>query len=153
VSGEDAGTSLLCVLFGAGVIAYIQYQRARLRESESWLQVTGTITKSQVDVDNSVEGPPCHSCDVAYEYVVNNRSYTGKRIEFGQRSFFRVKNAEKHLRIHYPLNARVSVYCDPLNPAEAVLVRHVPSGARWFWIGIASLVFGVVAGIVAIVKD
>ena len=40
-----------------------------------------------------------------------------------------------------------------LNPAEAVLVRHVPSGARWFWIGIASLVFGVVAGIVAIVKD
>jgi hypothetical protein len=153
VSGEDAGTPILCVLFGAGVIVYVQYQRAKLRESESWRQVTGTITKSQVDVDDSVEGPACHSCDVAYEYEVNNRRYTGKRIEFGQRSFFRVKNVEKYLRVHYPLNARVPVFYDPQNPAEAVLVRHVPSGTLWLWIGIASLVFGVVAGIVAIVRD
>jgi len=141
------------VLFGAGVIVYIQYQRAKLRESEGWLQATGTITKSQVDVDDSVEGPPCHSCDVAYEYAIDNHSYTGKRIEFGQRTFTRVKKVEEHLRSHYPLNARVPVYYDPRNPAEAVLVRHVPGGTLWFWIGIASLAFGVVGGIVAIVKD
>ena len=153
MSPEDGFTYILCILFGAGLIVYIRYQRAKLRQSERWGQVTGTITESQVQVDPTIEGPPCHWCDVAYEYVVNNRSYLGKRIEFGQHAFILVKKAEKHLRSHYPLNARIPVYYDPQNPAEAVLVRHVYHGTLWFWIGIASLVFGVVGGIVSIVRD
>lgn len=63
--------------------------------------------------------------DIHYEYRVNGKRYTGKRVSLGE-------DLGDHdvagMLDRYPLGSSVTVYYNPANPAEAVLERDAPEG-------------------------
>ena len=62
---------------------------------------------------------------VEYEFSVGGRTWRGDRISIGEDTGG--ANTEATLR-RYPVGATVSVYYDPGNPANCVLVRDIPAG-------------------------
>lgn len=152
MSGEGVGTAILCIVSGIGAIGYTLYLRTRLRGSDGWQEATGTITESVVKVENSGEGPDACWCHVVFEYLVDGRRYTGKRVEFGDRHFLTRKKAQRHLA-RYPLHARVPVYFDPMNPADSVLVRQIAYPTRYMVMGIAFLVTGLAIAVGDLIKE
>jgi hypothetical protein len=141
---EATGYLVICVVVGIALIAYSFYQRSRLRESESWVQTTATITKAELMTSNTTDSVE-YRILVVYEYVANGVSYTGKRIGFGPRSYLRKKRAQIELE-RYPVSGMVVAYFNPEKPEEAVLVREAPSNILYLAMGISLL--GLAAGIV-----
>ncbi len=142
--GAAIGYLVICVMAGLVSLGYAVYQRIRLQASADWLQSPGTITKSELirsDTSDSVE----YSVAVLYDYVANGSRYTGNRIEFGRRGFARKKRAEAELE-RYPVNCAVTVYFNPDQPDDCVLVRSVPYNTMYFVLGILMLAvaFGIV---------
>jgi hypothetical protein len=115
----------LVAIFG-GIFWYIrrgsQNAKALNQAALSWLSTTGTVVKSRVEVsggDHTSVTPR-----VIYQYEVNGTMYQADRIRAG----------DIHMRIstsggayatvdHYPEGATVTVYYNPMNPAEAALER------------------------------
>lgn len=134
---EVTGYTSILVVFGVAAILFSLYQRKKMRASENWPQVTGTITKVDLvqDIDrDSAE----YSVYVLYEYVVNDSRHTGNRIELNRRSYVRKKSAQARFE-EYPVNSSVVVYFNPANPGEAVLVRSAPHNILYLVLGILSL--------------
>ncbi len=153
MSAEDSGTAILFIVSGVAAVTYTLYLRGRLRRSEDWREVTGTIIESAVKVETGFsEGPSAHWCHVVYEYVVDGCRYTGKRVEFGDRHFLTKKKAQRHL-VRYPLHARVAVYFDPLHPADLVLKRQIAYRSRYMVLGIVFLVTGVAIAVVGAIRE
>jgi hypothetical protein len=144
VTGEATGYLVICVVVGIAMIAYSFFQRSRLRASETWVPITATIAKAELLTSATTDSSE-YRISVAYEYVANGVSYTGKRIGFGPRSYIRKKRAQAELE-RYPVSGTVTAYFDPENPAEAVLVREAPSNMLYLVMGICMLAFA--AGIV-----
>jgi hypothetical protein len=89
---------------------------------------TGRITTSQVKTTSDGDGDS-HTLDVRYEYAVNGQKYVGDRYRYGMigtndRTWKRV---QKTLTV----GGEVTVYYDPVNPAEATLTRG-PMGIDLF---------------------
>jgi hypothetical protein len=115
----------LAAIFG-GIFWYIRRSsrnaQALNQAALSWLTTTGTVIKSRVEVsggDHTSVTPR-----VIYQYEVNGTTYQAERIKAG----------DIHMRIstsrgaydtvdHYPEGATVTVYYNPMNPAEAALER------------------------------
>ena len=70
---EATGYLVICVVVGIALIAYSFYQRSRLRESESWVQTTATITKAELMTSNTTDSVE-YRILVVYEYVANGVS-------------------------------------------------------------------------------
>jgi hypothetical protein len=141
---EATGYLVICVIVGIAMIAYSLFQRSRLRASASWVPVTATIVKAELLTSATTDSSE-YRISLAYEYEANGVRYTGKRIGFGPRSYIRKKRAQAELE-KYPVTCTVTVYFDPENPGEAVLVREAPSNILYLVMGICLLAFA--AGIV-----
>jgi hypothetical protein len=116
------------------MVVFSLRQRSRLRASENWPAITGTITHTGIVESSSSDSTEYH-VHVSYEYLVNGRTYTGKRIEFNRRGYARKKNAQAQLD-RYPVNSTVVVYVNPDKPEDAVLVRAAPYNTLYFVMGL-----------------
>ena len=133
-----AGT---CIVVGAALIGYTIHQRNKIRDSQHWQAVPGTILKAAVVKNDTSDGVE-YNLLVQYEYVVNGSRHVGQRIEFGQtRAYVRKKSAEAQLA-RYPVNCGVMVYCNPEHPEQAVLSRAASYTTLYFVIGVLSLALG-----------
>ncbi len=79
----------------------------------------GVITRSEVRTEPGDEGGTVHKLDVAYDYEVGGRRYTGTQYCYapqgpGGRACYEI-------RAGLPVGARVPVYYDPDDPADALL--------------------------------
>ena len=118
---------ILGLLFGAallimGVGYLIPVSNARL--SQQWPAVAGEVSLSRV-VDMEVPSGRfgttiAYSAEIAYQYTVGDRHYTGTNITFNDHSNINSSLAEKIVR-RYPTGKTVKVYYNPGNPGEAVL--------------------------------
>jgi hypothetical protein len=115
----------LVAVFG-GLFWYIrrgsQNAQAVNQAALSWPSTTGTVVKSRVEVsggDHTSVSPR-----IIYQYEVNGTLYQAERIKAG----------DVHMRIstsrgaydmvdRYPEGAAVTVFYNPMNPAEAALER------------------------------
>jgi hypothetical protein len=97
------------------------------RASASWPSVQGQVTSSEVERSTS-EGDTSYLPQVDYAYTVNDVSYRGDRITFGQNSYGSRRGAEEVVA-RYPVGQTVAVYYDPVEPDSAVLEPGVSSGS------------------------
>ncbi len=120
--------------FGAVVIALVVfatlYQYNLERRARSWVKTRGRIRSARV-VARKVKAAGNEDteirnfAEVTYDYDTTAGTRRGRKVRLGHD----VGNAEVAETIaRYPVGARVFVYYDPANPAQAVLEREAPDG-------------------------
>jgi hypothetical protein len=151
--GVNCSSFVFLFAIGMGVIwlvITVQGMQAA-RESETWHSTNGVIEETWVerdertDADGEIED--YYKPYLKYSYLVNNRTYSSQRVDFGpQRSYGRASGANKFLA-QYLVGSQVEVFYDPAEPGQAVLVREA-SSATWGLIGGGAMViFPIVAWI------
>ena len=96
------------------------------RRSRTWPSTDGTIEENRLTWEG-VRHPRAQPV-IGYRYQVGGGSYLGKRIEFSFARVYFTPQAEAVLA-RYPAGAHVTVYYDPLHPAESTLEqRHSSVG-------------------------
>ncbi len=116
---------VLCILIG-GVFLFIPvqelYYRRKLRASLGWPQVTGTISRAELEGSIGTYGSTIWA-RVEYDYEAYGVPHVGTRIGFDKVRYSSKKEAQATLD-RYPVNSTVTVYFDPAKPADSVLVRE-----------------------------
>jgi hypothetical protein len=89
--------------------------------SRRWPQAPGRILRSVVLVEKDPDGSEGFMPQVEYEYVVGRTTYRGMRLRYGQIGSASRRRA-KRVIARYQAGASVSVFVDPRNPGNAVLI-------------------------------
>jgi hypothetical protein len=120
-------SSIVC---GIGPIVLIAWwfvhrsKRAKTAQAsaQSWRMTTGKILKSRVEVSGG--DYVSVSARIQYEYQVGSQVYQNDQIKAGDQ-FLRVTNSSQQYELVdiYPVDAVVTVYYNPYNPAESALER------------------------------
>lgn len=112
------------------VLALLAIKTWETRGTGRWPAAKGKITRSQeafTQHRTSSEDMPQNYkvADIAYEYVVAGKRYTGRRISHAEI----IAQEEVHgLLAKYPVGVEVEVFHDPDEPSDAVLERGAPPG-------------------------
>lgn len=146
VSGIVAAIGLVFLSLGIWLVR-------KLRASQRWPWVNGTVTDSRVlrkvsqgtgdDESESISYVPT----VEYRYELSGRSYTGSRIAFAQTGYGSRGRAERNLA-KYPVGGAVRVMYDPAKPDSAVLECRNPLAWVMLIVGIVLVAVAVVLGVV-----
>jgi len=100
------------------------------KASQMWFVTTGKILAAQVGTRRPKSifhfGVRMYYPVVMYEYSVQGQTYLGNRIAFGTKIGFRYKKWVLQKLNHYPTGSTVSVYYNPIGPADSVLERNAP---------------------------
>jgi len=119
---------------GAFLIVYGVRSRKKAAASQAWPSTEGWITSAEVWESRSTDDEGhvryAYYPTVAYTYTIEGRSYAGKQISFGGVRGHGTPTKAQEALTRFPVGAQVSVYYDPTNPAEAVLVRE-EGAAKW----------------------
>jgi hypothetical protein len=111
------------------MIGYGWFQQLRTLGFET---ADGVITRSAVRTEHGGDGLT-HALEVAYDYEVDGRRYTGTRYAHGM--FSTNTGAWHRVSAELPVGARVPVHHDPADPSDTVLVAG-PTGVQlvmlWF---------------------
>lgn len=90
--------------------------------SQDWRTTTGKVLKSRVEVrggDHTSVKPR-----IIYEYTVFGQMYQSEQIRAGDKFLtMRTSRQAYDLTDRYPVDATVTVYYNPANPAESALER------------------------------
>ena len=120
------GASLIATVFIGGALV------ADLGTSE-WTPVDGVVTDSGVDVSHSTDSEGGDSTTyclwVEYEYVFENRSYNGDMVSYSKDNS--CSSSDSNADQDYPPGENITVYVNPENPDEAVLLSGW-AGVDWF---------------------
>ncbi len=121
--------------------------------SASWPSVAGTVVSSQVKKSTSSRGTgrkrrrsTSHSASIVYEYTVDSRKHTAKRVSFGATSSS--ASSAREIVSRYPKGKAVTVYYDPADPERAVLEPGT-SGGTYIPLGVG-VVFAAIGGYMAV---
>ena len=120
------GGSLVATVFIGGALI------ADLGTSE-WTPVDGVVTDSGVDtqVSEDAEGgtSTTYCLWVEYDYVFENRSYDGDMVSYSKDGS--CSSSDSNADRDYPPGENITVYVNPENPDEAVLLSGW-AGVDWF---------------------
>jgi hypothetical protein len=115
-------------VFGGVLLLATAVKMREVWRARGWLTVPGRIVSSKVESRRRTgvggkAGAMGNYPAVVYEYVVQGRKYTGKRLSIGEE----VADAGVERTLgRYPKGAEVDVYYNPAKPQEAVLERDLP---------------------------
>lgn len=122
----------------------------RSLRSYGWVQTRGIISQSDVEEIKATGQGTRYKMNIAYEYHVGDKTYTGDITSFTDWMFERIqqgrpKHTAKKLTDKYVPWQFVQVYYDPKNPAQATLTRgisvsYVLYATFMFWMTLAFLV-------------
>lgn len=112
--------AIVFIACGAGVMFWARHQLRAALDSKNWLTTQGKITYSAIEEGDHPADTANYSANVAYSYHVAAKPYIGTAITHATLSES-LKAAKKRLAA-YPLDATVTVYYNPHNPEESVLV-------------------------------
>lgn len=150
--GDPVVYLFLCLgVAGLICMALAAHQSFRSYESKKWIQCDGQILAhhyrgaDNADIVLKVIGgllsPPSHEVLIDYEYLWKGQWLRGTRVCFGKRSEGTRKRAFEYLG-KFPAHRVVTVYVNPKNPRDAVLLPGVSRST------IQLCVLGVVLGVV-----
>ena len=124
------GAVALFLLFA--VLFAVIYWRGtwKNRASQRWHSIASQVLESGV-AGRGEEAEPY----AVYEYQVGGRTYRNDRIFL----FDAAGSNPRQIAAQYPVGMPVQVYYNPNNPAEAALVRNVPSAALYLGLTILML--------------
>ncbi len=119
-------------VFLVSILFTVLHGRIKGKDSEHWTPVTGVITHSSVNYawrqDSPTHGRMEYVLDIRYRYQAGGKSFEGNRYRYGygdsetSSSRWGLENT----RLKYPVGQEVTVYFNPDNPGEAVLLRGTP---------------------------
>ena len=137
-------------LGGAAALFFGYRNRQKATESLNWPKVQGTITEAEVkkDYDTDAEGftTTTYAPKIQYQYQVGEEEFTNDQISFGgTRTYSSSKKAEEALS-QYPVNGSVTVYYNPENPKEAVLVQGTKGTMTLIIVGAVFIAISICAG-------
>lgn len=115
----------ILVIGGIGFMLYKRNQQsgAARQFAQSWPSTSGTILMSSVQSSRSGRSHSTYPV-VVYQYVVNGQSYQSQTIKAGEQFLnVRVAGQAQATVARYPIGANVTVYYDPVNPANSALER------------------------------
>jgi hypothetical protein len=119
---------LFFVILGLVLLFIFFRNLAKVRASQGWPAVQGTVIESWVRRSQSTDsdGSVSHSYypEIRYLYQVMGSEYQGDKIAFGPKTGGSRSRAEKAIA-KYPAGANVMVYYQPDKPAKAVLERTI----------------------------
>src|SRR5262249_13171465 len=84
---------------------------------------------------------------IEYVYTLQGREYRGHRVSISEGETMGNDPEIAAMLKRYPVGKTVTVYYDPRKKDKALLERDVPS---WLWKGVAWMVFGIVAFVIAV---
>jgi hypothetical protein len=140
--GFDANLEIILLLgavsfsTGTGLLAWGFVQIHRAHASARWPTTRGTVLASDIkpwELRSGVTYEP----RVRYEYVILGARYESDTIEFSQRSFNELAEADQVVSA-YPVRGHVDVHYDPDDPRQSCLQPLDVSawrslrGALWF---------------------
>ncbi|HWB76548.1 MAG TPA: DUF3592 domain-containing protein [Nannocystaceae bacterium] len=118
-----AGLAAVCLLFG-GIMYFVGAALSdRAEATKSWPSTEGIIVSNamtSVPVRDAKSGQwyQRQERNLAYDYVVDGRTYTGHVLGFGDLP-------EMDIEQRFPPGAKVPVYYDPSEPNDAALTTNV----------------------------
>lgn len=116
--------------------------RDRAAASINWPTTEGRITRSQLERSKK-EGRTMYSADVAYEYVLDGKTFGGDRVWFGDNARSSDPTAWKRAVERYPMGSGVQVHYDPDDPQESVLEPGLTwAGSVIYLVGLGILALG-----------
>lgn len=132
---------LLCGL-GAVVLAIAMRQASRGRDTRHWTRTLGRVVESRVDLLNEADEQRSRRWGfvIRYAYEARGRTHASEQVWIG--SAGAGYDDEERARAwvdRFPAGRDVTVWFDPADPRQAVLVPGVPRGqiAVLFLAGIA----------------
>jgi hypothetical protein len=138
-------------LVGAGLSVWGWTILQNARASASWPTAQGRITRMEVTHSTDSEGGDSYRPEVAYEYLVNDRSYESYTIKFGENSYGNRREAEE-IAARYPVGQSVPVYYDPADPERSVLEPGVSLGSYIvLGIGVLFVAISLIVGPIALI--
>ena len=119
------GSLIATVLMGGALVADLG--------TSEWTPVDGEVTDSGVDTEVSSDSEGGSSTTyclwVEYEYVFENRSYDGDMVSYSKDGS--CSSSDSNADQDYPPGENITVYVNPENPDEAVLLAGW-AGVDWF---------------------
>lgn len=105
--------------FGFGITALRRNQAA-----EDYPTADGVVTRSAVEEYLTYDTAPAtrmYRLDFAYEFQVDGATYTGSHLGASPNASLNSRRKQEERLAPYPAGQRVTVYYNPLDPADALL--------------------------------
>ncbi len=110
----------IVALFSLYMLTYAIRSYKKSLASEGWPTVNGKLVKVHLWGGRNVDGEmkEVEKLDVKYEYTVQEAPYTGTAVTY----YTLVYPETAEFADRHPLNSNISVYYNPENPSESVLM-------------------------------
>ena len=122
---------LIFVIIGLMLLFIYFRNLAKVRASQAWSAVQGTVIEARVSRRQSTDDDGSVSYtyypEIQYHYQIMGMEYEGDKITFGPKSGGTRSKAEKIIA-KYPTRANVTIYHQPDKPENAVLERSITKG-------------------------
>lgn len=117
---------ILLSIVGLGIVIYNIILIKKGQQTLNWIEVKGLITKSEIGILESFRKRAferCYIADIEYDFEVIGRKFHSNQAFIGDKIYISGKSrAQKTLEM-FPLNCTVSVFVNPDNYNESVLIR------------------------------
>lgn len=135
------------LLFCIYMLRHALINHRSAKASNDWPSVTGALTELQLWGKRRINGEMVDSenLSVQYQYELNGKKFAGRRVAFYTLHYPETVDFAKC----YPQGSRVSVFYNPQNPAESVIVPGLhpqkPNSEIWLaGVGVVVLVVTVI---------
>ncbi len=138
---------LIFVVVGASVAFFGIRSLIRAKASVDWPTTQGKVVASSVEYHDSDEGSGTYHAEVMYDFSVNNTTFSGNRIAYGDYGSGNPSHARRVVN-SYPKDKSVTVHYALDNPEECLLEPGI-KGQSFFLPGFG-LIFFTVGSLLAV---
>lgn len=139
--------SLIFVVVGASAAVFGICELIRAKVSVDWPTTQGKVVASSVEYHVSDEEGVTYHAEVMYDFSVNNTTFSGNRIAYGDYGSSNPSHARRIVD-RYPKGKSVTVHYMPGNPEECLLEPGIKRQS--FFLPGFGLIFFTVGSLMAI---
>jgi hypothetical protein len=130
------------ILAGLGALGYFGWLLFQQASAAAWPTTKAEVVVSNMEVETTVSAKrgvqDFYLANVAYEYTVAGKSYTGTELWFDSEPKGSREDMQA-LLADYPLGKQIEVYVDPHNPQRAVVLPDKNAGIAKIAIGLGAV--------------
>ena len=119
---------MLLILIGTGILLWVIFQIHRYRNLSNWHVVSGQINKYEIE---QFKQPQVYIMankikpSVLYVYEIDGDCYEGSRITLEDYTLISDPESKNNQWPNFESNSDCTVYIDPKNPENSVLVQKI----------------------------
>ena len=137
IKGSGFGGMLFFTLFWCGItgvfVGFLVYGFARAADAQRrFVPAEGRVIESAVDTHFDSDGNT-YGFKIRYAYEAGGATHEGKRYAFGEMKSSDGQARARQLVRQHPAGSEITVYYDPENPGDSVIVRD-PDPSLYFMV-------------------